>query len=140
MDGRALRVGRLESSLESSLGAVYGAAVAASRDEQAAAFVTERVVRRAAHDSSGKAADRKQLVERAIVLAMIMVPAAPFASMPVESRPAVALARLVGYSAREIAAALEIPVEDAKHLLRRGLDALMPALMDEDQPSRALVS
>jgi DNA-directed RNA polymerase specialized sigma24 family protein len=75
------------------------------------------------HAAQADAFDRRQLVERTIVQAMRSAPAVPFASMPAKAREAVALARLAGYSAREIALALDVGVPEAKRLLRAGLDA-----------------
>ena len=81
---------------------VYGAALAASRDERAAAGVTERVLESAAADD---VIARDRLVERAILTAVRHAPAPCFEVMRQPDRDAVALARLAGYSADQVAAA-----------------------------------
>jgi hypothetical protein len=97
---------------------VYGAALAASRDEEAAADVAERVLRVAARE---RLLDRDRLVERAIRLGVTATPAAGFAAMDRGDREAVALARLAGYSAADVAATLGVGVEEAKRRMLRGL-------------------
>ncbi len=105
---------------------VYGAALAAARDESAAAGVTEGVLGRAAAEPT---IARDTLVERAILSAVRRAPAPCFEAMPRPGREAVALARLAGYSADQVASSLNLAVEDAKasmlHALRRA--ALQPA-------------
>jgi DNA-directed RNA polymerase specialized sigma24 family protein len=97
---------------------VYGAARAASRDEDAAADVTQRVLRAAAGE---RLLDRDLLVERAIRLGVTARPARGFAMMDRLDREAVALARLAGYSAADVAATLEVDLEEAKRRMLRGL-------------------
>jgi hypothetical protein len=97
---------------------VYGAARAASRDEDAAADVAERVLREAAAE---RLVDRDRLIERAIRLGVTSMPAQGFAAMDPPDREAVALARLAGYSAPDVAATLGIEIEQAKRSMLRGL-------------------
>jgi DNA-directed RNA polymerase specialized sigma24 family protein len=84
---------------------VYGAALAASRDERAAAQVTEGVLLKAAAEY---VIDRDRLVERAILMGVRSDPAAAFAGMDPVARETVALARLAGYSVGQIAKCLGI--------------------------------
>lgn len=97
---------------------VYGAALAASRDEQAAAGVTERVMEKAA---SEPVIARERLVESAILTAVRRAPAPCFEDMQRPDREAVALARLAGYSTDQIASSLGIAVEDVKAGMLRAL-------------------
>jgi hypothetical protein len=103
---------------------VYGAAVAASRDHTAAAEIAERVLL-TAPAGGGAAADRRiddrALVERAIRLGVRMAPPEAFAVMEPRDREAIALARLAGYSAGEVAVTLGTSVEDVKARMLRGL-------------------
>ena len=84
---------------------VYGAALAASRDERAAAQVTEGVLSKAAAED---VIDRERLVERAILTGVRSRPAACFAGMDPLARETVALACLAGYSTAQIASRLGI--------------------------------
>jgi DNA-directed RNA polymerase specialized sigma24 family protein len=102
---------------------VYGAALAAARDERAAAGVTERVLGGAAAES---VIARDALVERAILTAVRGAPAPCFEAMPQPGRDAVALARLAGYSAERVAGSLELRVEEVKSSM---LDALRSAAL-----------
>jgi hypothetical protein len=97
---------------------VYGAARAASRDEDAVADVAERVLRAAVGE---RLLDRDRLVERAIRLGVTARPAQGFAAMDRLDREAVALARLAGYSAADVAATLGVDVGEAKRRMLRGL-------------------
>jgi DNA-directed RNA polymerase specialized sigma24 family protein len=98
---------------------VYGAALAAARDESAAAGVTERVLVRAAAEPA--VASRDALVERAILSAVRGAPAPCFEVMPQPGRDAVALARLAGYSADRVATSLELRVDEVKSSMLRAL-------------------
>jgi DNA-directed RNA polymerase specialized sigma24 family protein len=98
---------------------VYGAALAAARDESAAAGVTERVLGRAAAESV--VAPRDALVERAILTAVRGAPAACFEAMPQPGRDAVALARLAGYSADQVATSLSLQVDEVKSSMLQAL-------------------
>ncbi len=98
---------------------VYGAALAAARDESAAAGVTERVLGRAAAESV--VAPRDALVERAILTAVRGAPAPCFEAMPQPGRDAVALARLAGYSADRVAKSLELRVDEVKSSMLHAL-------------------
>jgi DNA-directed RNA polymerase specialized sigma24 family protein len=101
---------------------VHGAAVAASRDPESAARVTERVFSDAARrHTPGQPIDRRLLIERAIRLAVRSCPAEGFAAMDERDREAIALARLGGYSVAEICRALEISPDEAKRRMSRGL-------------------
>jgi DNA-directed RNA polymerase specialized sigma24 family protein len=97
---------------------VYGAALAAARDERAAAGVTERVLGSAAAES---VVARDALVERAILTAVRGAPAPCFEVMPQPGRDAVALARLAGYSAEQVAGSLELRVEEVKSSMLQAL-------------------
>ena len=105
---------------------VYGAALAAASDESAAAGVTKRVLGRAAAES---VIARETLVERAILSAVRNSPAACFQAMPRPGREAVALARLAGYSADQVASSLELGVDDVKTSMLQALRgvALQPS-------------
>src|SRR5688572_11792167 len=99
---------------------VYGAALAASRDERAAAGVTERVLEKAAAEN---VISRERLVERAILAAVRRAPAHCFEVMRQPDRDAVALARLAGYSAAQVAESLGLSVEEVKASMLRALRA-----------------
>jgi DNA-directed RNA polymerase specialized sigma24 family protein len=99
---------------------VYGAALAASRDEHAAAGVTERVLEKAAAED---VIVRDRLVERAILAAVRRAPAPCFEVMQQPDRDAVALARLAGYSAEQVAASLGLSVKEVKASMLRALRA-----------------
>ena len=105
---------------------VYGAALAAARDEGAAACVTKRVLGGAAAESI---IARDTLVERAILSAVRSSPAPCFEAMPRPGREAVALARLAGYSADQVASSLELGVDDVKASMLQALRgaALQPS-------------
>jgi DNA-directed RNA polymerase specialized sigma24 family protein len=90
---------------------VYGAALAASRDELSAAGVTERVLAQAA---SQPVISRDRLVEHAILTAVRQAPAICFEGMQRPDREAVALARLAGYSTDQVASCLGIGTGEAK--------------------------
>jgi DNA-directed RNA polymerase specialized sigma24 family protein len=97
---------------------VCGAALAAARDERAAACVTERVLGGAAGEA---VIAREALVERAILSAVRKAPASCFEVMPQPGRDAVALARLAGYSTDQVASRLELGVEDVKKSMLQAL-------------------
>jgi len=101
---------------------VHGAAVSASSDPDA---VTIEVLLAAVRDArAGIRVERRALVERALVLAVERAPADAFAAMAPEDRGAVALARLAGYSVREVATALSVDAATATARMLRGLRAL----------------
>jgi DNA-directed RNA polymerase specialized sigma24 family protein len=97
-----------------------------ARDEKAAAGVTKRVLGRAATES---VVARDTLVERAILSAVRSSPAPCFETMPRPGREAVALARLAGYSADQVALSLELGVDDVKASMLQALRgaALQPS-------------
>jgi DNA-directed RNA polymerase specialized sigma24 family protein len=97
---------------------VYGAALAASGDESAAAEVTERVLAKAVTE---EVVARERLVERAILTAVRRAPAPCFEAMRQPDREAVALARLAGYSAEQVASSLGIALEEVKAGMLRAL-------------------
>jgi DNA-directed RNA polymerase specialized sigma24 family protein len=97
---------------------VYGAALAATRDESAAAGVTKQVLGHAATES---VIARETLVERAILSAVRSSPAPCFKAMPRPGREAVALVRLAGYSADQVASSLELGVGDVKAIMLHAL-------------------
>jgi DNA-directed RNA polymerase specialized sigma24 family protein len=104
---------------------VYGAALAASRDEATAADTTERVLRVAAGEPATIDADR--LVERAIRLSVRVDPVECFACVAPDDREAVALARLAGYTVREVAAVLGKGTDEIKAMMLRGLRSIQTA-------------
>jgi len=65
--------------------------------------------------------DRDRLVERAIRLSVSTKPSQGFAAMEPLDREAVALARLAGYSAADIAATLGVDLDEAKRSMLRCL-------------------
>ena len=120
--GRAANGGA--SPLFDHLPHVYGAALAASWDEETACTVTERVFDEAVRSGATRPHDRRGLAAQAIRFAMRAAPAPAFASMPPQAREAVALARLAGYSVEEIARTLAIAPAEVKRRLCAGLEAL----------------
>jgi DNA-directed RNA polymerase specialized sigma24 family protein len=72
---------------------------------------------------------RDTLVERAILSAVRSSPAPCFEAMPRPGREAVALARLAGYTADEVASSLELGVDDVKASMLQALRgaALQPS-------------
>jgi Sigma-70, region 4 len=115
---------------------VYGAAVAASRDEASALAVTNRVLIEAAREpaGAGRALDCRQLVENAIGLAVRSCPAEGFATIEQDDREAIALARLGGYSVTEIATALGTSAEDVKRRMSRGLRTVAQGMASTARP------
>ncbi len=103
---------------------VYGAALAAARDEEAACAVTQRVFEGPVSGAGHHCQDPRCLVEQAICLAMRTAPRNPFGGIAPQDREAVALARLAGYSVDEIALTLEIAPAEVKRRLRAGLEAI----------------
>jgi len=122
------RVGRVPnggaSPLLDYLPHVYGAALAAAGEEEAACAVTQQVFQGPIAGTDRHCQDPRCLVEQAICLAMRISPACPFDAMSPQDREAVALARLAGYSVDEIALTLEIAPVEAKRRLRAGLEAV----------------
>jgi DNA-directed RNA polymerase specialized sigma24 family protein len=102
---------------------VYGAALTASGDEAVAASVSRRVLTWGAARPQTRGG-RDVLVERAILLAVRLTATGPFAAMRPDDRKAVALARLMGYSAVDVAMALEVSVDEVKRRMLSGLEAL----------------
>jgi hypothetical protein len=98
------------------LDAVWGAALAASGDRAVAQDVTTLVLCRA---DAGAA--RGELVRDAVLAAVRRAPAPAFAAMAPAAREAVALARVAGCRADEVAAALGIGERAARRLLTEGL-------------------
>lgn len=97
---------------------VYGAALAAARDESAAAGVTESVL---GHAAAEPAEAREALVERAILTAVRSSPAPCFEVMARPGREAVALARLAGYSVDQVASSLGLGADDVKKSMLQAL-------------------
>jgi DNA-directed RNA polymerase specialized sigma24 family protein len=97
---------------------IYGAALAAASNERAAAGVTERVLETAAAED---VIARDRLIERAILTAVRRAPAPCFEAMEQPDRDAVALARLAGYSAEQVASSLGIGVDEVKASMLRAL-------------------
>ena len=117
---------------------VHGAAVAASRDPERAATVTERVLCSAARGHApGQPIERRRLVEHAIRLAVRSCPAEGFAAIDERDREAIALARLGGYSVAEIACALALSRAEVKRRMSRGLRSVAAELLATPQPEPA---
>jgi DNA-directed RNA polymerase specialized sigma24 family protein len=112
--------------VEASTAHVYGAAVAAAADREAAAVITRTVMVAAATGRSD--ADARSLVERAVLTAVRTEPDPAFAPMREEDREVVALARVAGYTVAEVAAALDIPTDEAQERMTSGVRALAAAV------------
>ena len=112
----------MSAFVEASVRHVYGAALAATADPEAAEDVTHAVMTDAA---AGRGrADARSLVASAVLRSMHAAPHPAFAPMQIEEREVVALARLGGYSVHEIAEALGIAPVEARARMTRGLRAL----------------
>jgi DNA-binding CsgD family transcriptional regulator len=105
-------------------GYVYSAAGAACADPELAEAIAERVLTAAIRAPCGEPPDRARLVEEAVVLGVRIHPAPPFDALPLNEREAIALARLGGCSAQEIALASETSIEQVKAAMRSGLARL----------------
>ena len=103
---------------------VYAAAVAASRDREAAAAVTAYILSSAARGSYGSAPERRLLVEEALLLGVRLSPSYVFSIMGREHREAVVLARIGRYPVAEIAQVLGVSAAEVKLRLRHGLEAV----------------
>src|SRR3954464_4529161 len=90
--------------LAPGLAEVYGAALAAAQDAQAAADVAAEVLATAARPLPG----REALRVAPVICALRRAPSAAFAAVPPGEREALGLARLLGLSVTEIAEALGI--------------------------------
>jgi DNA-directed RNA polymerase specialized sigma24 family protein len=113
---------RTEAFVDVSLPHVYGAALAAAADEDAAAEVAYEVMTEAA---GGRArGDARTLVERAVLRALEIAPHPAFAAMTGEDREAVALARVAGYTVDEVAFALGIDPAEARTRMTNGIRSL----------------
>src|SRR4051794_26552809 len=106
--------------LAPGLAEVYGAALAAAVDAEAAADVTVEVLTTAARPLPGTEALRVA----AVVLALRRAPSATFAAVPPGEREALGLARLLGLGVGEIAEALSIDRRTAAARLTAGLRCL----------------
>src|SRR3712207_5837592 len=107
---------------ERQVASIYGAALAASADEQAAADVTLRVTQE--HGASPRAATE------AVRLAMEGEPHPAFARLPPAERTALALARLARMDVAQIAELTGSTPDDVKALLGSALRRLArPALV-----------
>ena len=106
-----------EGWLDANAGHVYGAAMAASGDEEVALQVAREIL---------AAGPGPMLVGRALVLAARRADAGPFARIAPADRDAVVLARLGGYKVDEIAGALAIETAEVKRRLTSGVRALAP--------------
>src|SRR4051812_33589403 len=110
---------RTPSRLDSApLARVYGAALAAAGSPGMAADVTGHVL--AGAPESGE----RELVARAVRLAVRGAPHPAFAALEPDDREAVALVRLAGCSDGEAASVLGIDVAEVRRRLLRGLRAL----------------
>jgi len=107
--------------LAPGLAEVYGAALAAAADAQAAADVAAEVLTTAPRPLPGTDALRAA----AVVLALRRAPAAAFADVPPGEREALGLARLLGLSVTEVAEALGVDRRTAAARLTAGLRALV---------------
>jgi DNA-directed RNA polymerase specialized sigma24 family protein len=113
---------RMSALVDASVPRVYGAALAAAADAEAAEDVTCEVMVDVAN-GRGRA-DARSLIERAVLRAVQTAPHPTFAAMRAEDREAVALARLAGYSITEVADALEIPPSEARSRMTSGVKTL----------------
>ena len=104
---------------ETAIARVYGAAVAATDDADAAEDVALQVFAVA----GAGAADPDALAAAAVRLAVRAAPRRAFALMAPADREAVALARLLRLREDRIAALLEIEVAEVRRRLVRGLRA-----------------
>jgi hypothetical protein len=127
--GRAVVPRSAVAILRDELPFIYGAAVAACAGPAAAEAVCARVLAEAVRESSlGRfALDRRALVERALLLAVRVSPAAGLAGMSPCDREVCVLARLAGYPVDDIALTLEIDPDEAKARISSGLRALAGA-------------
>jgi DNA-directed RNA polymerase specialized sigma24 family protein len=125
-DHRRVLRHRRRALVEASVPYVYGAALAAAEDPDAAAAVTEEVMVAAA--AGRERADARSLVARVVVRAVRTAPHAAFAPMPAGEREVVALARLAGYDVAEIAETLGIAPAEARCRMTSGVRALAQAV------------
>jgi DNA-directed RNA polymerase specialized sigma24 family protein len=112
---------RLRALVDASVPRVYGAALAASADPEAAEDVTHEVMTDAI--AGRTQADARSLVARALLSAVRDEPHPSLAPMMIEEREVVALARLGGYTVPEIAEALDIAPAEARARMTRALRA-----------------
>jgi DNA-directed RNA polymerase specialized sigma24 family protein len=108
--------------LAPGLAEVYGAALAAAENAQAAADVAAEVLTTAPRPLPGTDALRAATV----ILALRRAPSPAFAAIPPGEREALGLARLLGLSVGEIARELNIDRRTAAARLTAGLRALAP--------------
>ena len=116
--GRAMPGAR--TPLAPGLAEVYGAALAAAEDAQAAADIAAEALATAARPLPGTEALRVATV----ILALRRAPSAAFAAVPPGEREALGLARLLGLSVTDIAEALGVDRRTAAARLTAGLRAL----------------
>jgi DNA-directed RNA polymerase specialized sigma24 family protein len=114
---------RSRALVDATVPHVYGAALAAAADSEAAADVAREVMADAA--SGRSRADARSLVARALLRSVHEAPARSFAPMRAEDREVVALARLGGYSVGEIAETLAICPAEVRARMTSGLRALV---------------
>jgi hypothetical protein len=112
---------RSSAFVDASAPRVYGAALAASADPDAAQDVTYEVMSDAI--AGRTRADARSLVERALLSAVRGDPHPSLAPMMIEEREVVALARLGGYTVPEISEALDIAPAEARARMTRALRA-----------------
>src|SRR3954468_10619825 len=106
--------------LAPGLAEVYGAALAAAENAEAAADITVQVLTEAPRPLP----DTETLRAQTVITALQRRPAAAFASVPPGEREALGLSRLLGMSLTEIAATLGIDRRTAAARLTAGLRAL----------------
>ena len=104
---------------ETSIARVYGAAMAAATDADAAEEATLRVFAAA----GVRRTHPEALAAAAVRLAVRASPHEALAAMEVDDREAVALARLLRWPEDRIAATLGIEVSEVRRRLTRGLQA-----------------
>jgi DNA-directed RNA polymerase specialized sigma24 family protein len=112
---------RIRALVDATVPHVYGAALAASADPDAAEEITRDVMTDAV--TGRTRADARSLVGRALLAAVRGDPHPAFAPMLLEEREVVALARLGGYSVPEIAEALDIAPAVARARMTNALRA-----------------
>lgn len=105
--------------LEQALAGVYGVAVAAAADEQAAADAIVHVF-----EEDGSRLSGDLLAARVVRRAVLEAPDAVLATIDASDREAVALARLLGWPVSRVADELRLDAGEVRLRLTRGLRAV----------------
>jgi DNA-directed RNA polymerase specialized sigma24 family protein len=107
------------TDFEERLSWVYGAALRAAADDEAAEEAT-----RSAFDRAGAGEPLELSMARAVRVALDRAPADPLSLLPYPEREAIGLARIVGLRVGDIAAIVGCDVPEVKRRMRRGMDVL----------------